>query len=183
MRPTFVFLLLASAAARSQDFYVAADPLPYALHGFSAHGGVVLPGDRFSVEVALFSSRLGDTLLKLVEPEDGGFTADLKGLSFEGYWHAITWSRNALLLGLQVHLDRFSVHHDSSPAESTFDQVYLFPTVAYRWFPFEGVGFFLKPFVSAGLPLLSRGDVTVGARSFKQLSVFPLATAVIGFQF
>ena len=72
-----------SAESSSAHFYVAADPLPYLLHGFSAHGGVVLPGGRFSVEVALFSSRLSESLLTLVESGNQGFTADLKGVTLE----------------------------------------------------------------------------------------------------
>lgn len=164
-------------------FYLAADPLPYAMHGFSAHAGVLLPGQRFSVESALFYSRVGDSLLKLVESSDAGFTANLPGITLEGYWHAVKWERNALLLGLQAHFDRFTVHYGSDPEEATFNQIYVFPTIAYQYFPFDSVGFFLKPFVSAGLPLLSTSPVAVGGRTFQPLRVFPLATVILGYQF
>ena len=151
-----------SAESSSAHFYVAADPLPYLLHGFSAHGGVVLPGGRFSVEVALFSSRLSESLLTLVESGNQGFTADLKGVTLEGYWHAVQWRRSALLFGAQLHFDRFAAHYRAEAGEAAFDQIYAFPTVAYNVFPFEGAGFFLKPFLSAGLPLLGDRSTTAG---------------------
>ena len=175
--------LAALAESAPAHFYLAADPLPYVLHGFSLHGGAVLPGGRFSVEVALFSSRLSESLQTLVEPGNQGFTADLKGVTVEGYWHAVQWTRNALLLGAQLHFDRFAAHFQGEPGEGTLDQIYAFPTLAFRAFPFEGVGFFVKPFVSAGLPLLGARTAAVGAHTFHQLRVFPLATVILGWEF
>ena len=171
------------AESSPAHFYLAADPLPYLLHGFSIHGGLVLPGGRFSLEAALFSSRLSESLLTLVEPGDQGFTSDLKGVSLEGYWHAVQWSRSALLFGAQLHFDRFAAHYRAEPGEAVTDQIYAFPTVAYRAFPFEGVGFFVKPFLSAGLPLLGARSSAAGAHTFHQLRVFPLATVILGWQF
>lgn len=164
-------------------FYLAADPLPYLLHGFSIHGGLVLPGGRFSVEAALFSSRLSESLITLVEPGDQGFTSDLKGFTLEGYWHAVQWTRSALLLGAQLHFDRFAGHYRDEAGEAVIDQIYAFPTVAYRVFPFAGAGFFVKPFLSAGLPLLGARSADAGAHTFHQLRVFPLATVILGWQF
>lgn len=175
--------LAAFAESSPAHFYVAADPLPYLLHGFSAHGGVVLPGGDFSVEAALFTSRLSESLLTLVEPGNTGFTADLKGFTLEGYWHAVRWTRNALLLGAQLHFDRFTPHYAGEPGEATLDQIYAFPTVAYLAFPFDGAGFFVKPFVSAGLPLLGGRTAQVGTHTFHQLRIFPLATVILGWQF
>ena len=175
--------LAAFAESTPAHFYLAADPLPYALHGFSIHGGVVLPGGRFSVESALFSSRLSESLLTLVEPGNQGFTADLKGITLEGYWHAVQWTRNALLLGAQFHFDRFAAHYAGETGEGRVDQIYAFPTLAYLAFPFDGAGFFVKPFVSAGLPLLGSRTAEVGAHTFHQLRVFPLATVVLGWEF
>lgn len=175
-------VLLAASAARAQSLYVAADPLPYALKGFSAHLGVVLPGDRFSLEAAAFSSELGDTLLTLVQPADSGFRASLRGLTAEGYWHFARSSRNAFLAGLQVHFDRFDVKHEAESVSTRVDQIYVFPTLAFLWFPFDALGLFLKPFISAGLPLLSRDDVHVGNHTFEQLRVFPLATVIVGYR-
>lgn len=183
--------LLASAclplAARAQDtgahFYVAADPLPYVLHGFSFHVGAVLPGGRFSLEAAVFSSRLSESLLTLVESKDQGFTARLDGLTFEGYWHAIEWERNAFLLGVQAHFDHFTPQYRAEEPEGDLKQIYLFPTVAYRWFPVDGAGFFVKPFVSLGFPILGSRSAAAGTQTFYQLPVFPLATVIVGWQF
>ena len=182
-------LLACSAAAGAEEadpnahFYLAADPLPYALHGFSAHAGVQLPGDRFSLEAAVFSSRISSTLLTLVEPSDDGFTANLRGITLEGYWHFARWGRNALLAGAQLHLDRFEVAYPGEQQTPTFTQAYLLPTLAFRWFPFAGIGFFIKPFVAAGPALLGTAPVKVGAHRFQQLSYFPLATVILGYRF
>ena len=182
-----LLLLLAPLAARAESspahFYLAADPLPYLLHGFSAHAGVVLPGGRFSVEGALFSSRLSESLLTLVESGNQGFTADLKGFTLEGYWHAVQWSRNALLFGAQFHFDRFAAHYRDQPGEANVDQIYAFPTIAFLAFPFDGAGFFVKPFLGAGLPLLGDRSADAGTHTFHQLRVFPLGTVILGWEF
>ena len=186
-RLSLALLAVAPLSARAQDtdahVYVAADPLPYVLHGFSFHVGAVLPGGRFSLEAAIFSSRLSESLITLVESKDQGFTARLNGLTFEAYWHAVQWERNALLLGLQAHFDDFTPQYRADPAEGDLKQIYLFPTVAYRWFPIDGAGFFVKPFVSLGLPLLGSKTAATGAQTFYQLPVFPLATVIVGWQF
>ncbi len=184
-----IALFASSLAARAEEpetgahFYVAADPLPYALHGFSAHVGLQLPGNRFSLEAAIFSSRLTSSLLKLIEPLDDGFTANLRGVTLEGYWHFVRWDKGALLLGVQLHLDRFEVAYQGEPLKPAFNQAYLLPTLAFRWFPFPAVGFFIKPFVSVGPAILSTAPVPVGTHSFHQLSFFPLATVILGYQF
>jgi hypothetical protein len=174
------------SVARGQDaplrVYLAADPLPYVLHGFSAHAGVLLSGHWFSLEGAVFTAQAPDALLKLVESQDEGFTADLKGFTLEGYWHAIG-DRRALLVGLQAHFDRFTVRHEAFSGEVSFDQIYLFPTIAYRFFPLERIGLFFKPLIAVGFPVLSNPSVTVGSRTFEPLSVFPLATVIVGYQF
>lgn len=184
-----LLLALAPGSARAgegQDdaahFYVAADPLPYLLHGFSAHAGVQLPGNAFSLEASLFSSQLPSSLLGVVAPGDDGFNVRLRGATLEGYWHFARWGRNALLAGLQLHLDRYQVDDQGGP-QSSFNQVYLLPTVGFRWFPFAGAGLFVKPFVSAGPALLGTAPVNAGGHAFQQLSWFPLATVMIGYQF
>ena len=81
------------------------------------------------------------------------------------------------------HFDRFAAHYRDEPGEGRLDQIYAFPTLAYLAFPFAGAGFFVKPFVSAGLPLLGARTADVGAHTFHQLRVFPLATVILGWEF
>ncbi len=177
------FPALADEPAERLHPSIAADPLPYVLHGFSAHLGVQSPSNRFSFEAAVFKSALGDTLLTLIRPDDTGWKADLKGFTLEGYWHPITWGRNALLLGLQAHFDEFNVHRDDEAGSATVHQIYLMPTIGYRWFPFDAIGLFFKPFAGLGLPILGVAPVRLGAHLFEQLPVFPLATVIVGYQF
>lgn len=177
---SFIVVTALAAPAWSQSLYVGANPLPYALGRISAHVGVAFPAASF--EVAAFSAELGDTLPKLIEPDDAGFTERLHGLTAEGYWHFASWDRDALMAGVQVHFDRGIVRRSVSPSESVhFDQIYVLPAIAYRFFPLAGIGVFLKPF--AGLGVRSSTGSRSPSVAAPSASFFPLATVLVGYQF
>ena len=64
---------------------------------------------------------------------------------------------------------------------ATANHVDLLPVVGYQWFPFDGYGAYVQPWV--GAITWFGGSTTIGTHTFKDPYVIPLAALHVGWEF
>ena len=85
-----------------------------------------------------------------------------------------------------LHLGRFELMYtrsDSPGAVTGVDQLSVVPAVGYRWFPMMSSGFYIAPFVAAGIAPYTIGEAKIGTNTLTPSIVTPLPGLYVGWEF
>ena len=163
---------------------VEADPVPFALDGFSLHARIAhraLPGWVFGA--GLYGLRFPGFYQDIFPRNRGeGWNSRIRHAHALFVDYHFAGRPQGLFVGLQVAAQRLEVTNDNVQAAAA-ESVNLLAMgrVGYLWRPFEA-GFYVMPWMGLG-GTLSLGDRTVADQAYE---VFPLAvfgTAHLGWMF
>jgi hypothetical protein len=164
---------------------VEIDPLPFARRGYGVQFGVRHPALRgVRISIANFS---------LDVP---GFAAELGGN--DGFELRVRWSpalyvlyylappgRNGFAFGGAVRLLRLRYRHESEAGEAEATDLAPEAIAAYQWHPLPNGaarGLYVQPWIGLSATVLSRGERTVGSRTYEPLPIQPFFTVNIGWE-
>lgn len=136
--------------------YIETDPIPLALGGWSAHGGVSLPSwDRTELGISVVHGiRLPSALVES-DPENRGLGFDVTVVRGAGAWFRYRFSPDSdgAFLGAQLFTQELELRR--SGASGVVDRTNLgmaVVQVGYRWFPFsDDRGLYVAPWAGAGV--------------------------------
>lgn len=164
---------------------VEIDPLPFARRGYGVQLGVRHPALRgVRISVANFS---------LDVP---GFAAELGGN--DGFEVRVRWSpalyvlyylapagRNGFAFGGAVRFLRLRYRHEAEAGEAEASDLAPEAIAAYQWHPLPNGaarGLYVQPWIGLSATVLSRGERTVGTRTYEPLPIQPFFTVNIGWE-
>jgi hypothetical protein len=168
----------ASARARAEDDHppprasLEIDLVPYVFRGYSAHVGVV-PLPHVRATIGVFGNHF---------PAQSVDNWDLKTpwaivAAVGGYWRA---DARGIGAGIVSVVARHELGIFDQTVKST--EWSVGPFVTYAWFPFDALGFYLRPW-GAILPRVSEsGSRTVGPNTYDESSVAYVLALHVGWE-
>jgi len=173
------------ASRQGTRFSVASDPAAWMMNGYS---GIVMlepsviPHWRMSAEV--FGLTFPEVVVELSEANRGhGWQRQIIGsgvlyVDYHPRGHGEGWH-----LGGAVNLMFSRLTREGIDGESSLTTLELLGRGGYRWFPVDGWGLFLNPWVGLGALLAIEEPAPVGDRAFEEPPVQFLGTVHVGWRF
>lgn len=180
----FAFLISAPAAAETQ-ISVASDVSPWFLEGYS---GILmletdaLPGFRLTTE--FWGMRLPSSIIELGPDNKGeGWQRRFDyAVALYADWHpsgdGTSWHVGGIFNVLPSTLSR-----DGFAAEESLLSAEFLVRGGYRWFPFDDLGLFLNPWLSAGYIFPLETPPTIGGEEFVEFPLQVIGTVHMGWRF
>lgn len=172
--PLALLLVLLPGAARAQaSVEVEADPIAYAVNGYSGHLAAFLT-ERVRAQVGAFGADVPEWL-----HGNDGFDIRTRGVTvkMDRYF---SMRREGTFIGLDGDYSRVRYRHDES-GESTSRNLYgLGPRIGYRFN--LGSRLFVVPWMSVRY-VFNTSDVTLGGERLEESEVAVFPTVHIGFRF
>lgn len=165
--------------------FVEVDPSTFAFHGYSGHVRVspgVLP--RWTFGAGVYGLDLPRLLVDLDSANRGeGWEVRIRlgGAVFVDRF--FDPGREGVFLGAELGLQRYRLGNPRLGIDSAgFTTLLLMPRAGYLWRPFRA-GFYVMPWVGAGVAAKVSGETAVGAGSYHVPPVPIFATLHVGWQF
>lgn len=173
-----------AAAKESTGLSLASDPIAWALDGYS---GIVmvepagLPGWRISAE--FFSLTFPEAVVNLSESNrEGAWSREVTGSGVIYLDHHPSADGAGWHYGGAVNLMFSRVTRDGISGEGRLTSLELLSRGGYRWFPIQGMGFFVNPWLGLGALFVVDEPEKVGGERFEEMPVQLLGTLHIGWR-
>jgi hypothetical protein len=166
-------LVLVPAAARAQ-WEIEADPIAYALGGFSAHVARALPDGRDRVQVGVFGADVPDALMS-----NDAFTDSSRGVTFK-FDHFLGKRTAGIFVGVDGDYSRERYGFKATGDSTDRNLVGLGPRIGYR-FEF-GQHLYVSPWFSAAYQF-NVHDVVLSGERLDQQKYSLFATVHAGWRF
>lgn len=171
-----VGVLPAIAHADDVRLHVEVDPQPFLLGGYGFQPGVRY--NHLRVAVGNFRLDVPDAITELGGNE--GFHQTVRH-STSLYILYFLKDRSGLAFGGSIRLLRPSFTHDDEAGEAKVWEIGPEAIIGYKWQP-TSYGFYVMPWVAAGVTLYRSGDMTVGTQTYDPVPINLFATVNIGWE-
>jgi len=149
------------------------DPVPFMAGGYSVGLGWRLDHLRLSVHA------YAADVPSAVVPH--GFDARIRyGLAIRGQLYLEGGARG-WFAGAELGPTSLRYTRSGTAGAARVDHLSFTPTAGYRWFPWGG-GLYLMPAAGVEMPLVSRGDSTLGGEPLPSRRATPLAAFHVGWE-
>lgn len=179
-----VALLLATAQPAAWHFDVRADPVVFALLGYSVGVDAAPADSHWRAGLAAFHVDIPQLLVPFIAQPGRGVTLTEDCVS-AGAFYDVEDEHRGLFFGPELLVYHLAYTVDGAPAEAR--EAYAHVTVGYTWFPLKDIAvldhLFLQPWATLGVPVFHSGGVDVGNRHIADRAVNVHATVEIGARF
>ena len=173
-------LILACAQPVAWTLDVRADPIVFAILGWSVgvDGG---PEDsRWRASLAAFHADVPELLVPLVARGVPGLRVAEDALQL-GAFYDVGDAHRGLYFGPELYI--YALHYTAGADAASAREAYAHVTAGYTWFPFDGVGLFVEPWGTLGVPIFHSGGADLGPRHVEDRVLNFHATASLGWRF
>ena len=168
-----------------QRVSLSTDSLTWPLEGYSVIGTYEMPSlDQFRFHLEVFGIELPGSILDSYAPNKGeGWQRRVDGALMLSVDHHPFHGLKGFHWGTGFNVQRSTVSrtgHAGSEGYTTFEPILR---LGYQWFPKDGLGFFITPYLAFGFPIHLNEPGAIDGEVYEEAAILPLGSIQIGWRF